>query len=31
MEQKLWWEIINKSSWDRGEWDTEPDKIQWQD
>lgn len=22
---------IDKSEWDRGEWDDEPDKVQWQD
>lgn len=22
---------VDKSTWDRGEWDNEPDKVQWQD
>jgi len=24
-------DTVNKASWERGEWDDEPDKIQWQD
>jgi hypothetical protein len=23
--------FIDKSEWDRGPWDNEPDKVQWQD
>jgi hypothetical protein len=23
--------FIDKSTWERGEWDSEPDKVQWQD
>lgn len=30
METKEW-RFIDKSGWDRGEWDDEPDKMQWQD
>jgi hypothetical protein len=29
--EKLEWTNIDKSGWDRGEWDNEPDKVQWQD
>jgi len=25
------WRTVDKSEWDRGEWDDEPDKMQWQD
>ena len=25
------WTFVNKSSWPRGEWDSEPDKVQWID
>lgn len=30
METKEW-RFIDKSKWKRGEWDQEPDKMQWQD
>ena len=23
--------FVDKSDWDRGPWDDEPDKVQWQD
>ena len=29
--QTLTWTNIDKSSWPRGIWDAEPDKVQWQD
>lgn len=29
--QTIEYRTIDKSSWPRGEWDNEPDKVQWQD
>lgn len=28
---KIYNDVVDKSSWPRGEWDNEPDKIQWKD
>lgn len=31
MERIEYRDVVDKSDWPRGEWDAEPDKIQWQD
>lgn len=31
MERIEYRNVVDKSDWPRGEWDSEPDKIQWQD
>ena len=31
MKYKEWYNLVDKSEWERGEWDGEPDKVQWVD
>lgn len=31
MERIEYRDVVDKTTWPRGEWDNEPDKIQWQD
>lgn len=31
MTERAWYDVVDKSGWDRGPWDDEPDKVQWID